>query len=407
MKRFSRYLLFGFLLLGTWQIAPCQNMPKPTEKPLNQPGEDAAFQRYLNSGRISVVAFYANWCPSCRSWSPFLDAVNTYFPDMQVLFMDIREWDSPVTEKYEFSSIPHFKIYDRDARLIVEGPAADDWLRQAIRQRLEARARGAYRLSGESAKLEVRAGSRSVSTKPKGNGRGRSVPTAAAAPAREKIESTGPLPTIDQIVERYIAALGGPKAQAKFMTLSAKGKVSVSNIGRGSFITYMKAPNKMVMTIDIPEMGVLSQGYNGVRGWSRLTESGRRRGFSATLSPMKRHADFLGFLKIKANYPQLRVLGTAKIGFREAYVVEARATPSQVEKFYFSKENGLIIRCDEVTKAYGTTVSSEMYLDDWTDVEGIKMPFTITQLFPQLSVVFIFDEIKPDIQIADSVFNAY
>lgn len=42
---------------------------------------------------------------------------------------------------------------------------------------------------------------------------------------------------------------------------------------------------------------------------------------------------------------------------------------------------------------------AEVYLDDWTDVDGIKMPFTITQLFPRLSIVFSFNEVKHGVQM--------
>ncbi|MGI8734331.1 MAG: thioredoxin domain-containing protein [Pyrinomonadaceae bacterium] len=405
MRHFSRYLLLGFLLLGTCQIAPCQSVAKPSEKPLNQPGEDADFQRYLNSGRISVVAFYANWCPSCRSWMPFLDAVNTYFPDMQVLFMDIGEWDAPVTEKYDVTSVPHFKIYDRAARLIVEGPDAKDWLRQAIRQRFEARARGNYRLGGESATLNANTAPRSVTTRPKSNGRTAPARTTGVAAPREKIESTGPLPTVNQIVERYIAALGGAKAAANFTTRSAKGNVNISKLGRGSFTTQAKAPNKVAITIDIPDVGVIKKGFNGAAGWIQNPRSGTRSATQAELATLKRDADFYSLSSLKARYPKMKLLGVSKIGYREAYVIEASPTAGHPERLYFSKDLGLLIRWDAVLASGGLKKAAEIYLDDWTDVDGIKMPFTVTQLLPGLSIVFSFTEVKHDVQLNDAVFN--
>jgi thiol-disulfide isomerase/thioredoxin/outer membrane lipoprotein-sorting protein len=404
MKHLSRYFLCALLLIITSQASPSQIPAKPIEKPLNRPGEDADFQRYLNSGRISVVAFYADWCPSCRSWLPVLDAVNTHFPDMQVLFMDIGEWDTPVTEKYGVESVPHFKIYDQSARPIVEGPAAKDWLRQAIAKRLEARARGT-RLSGQPDRLNVNAAARSVTTKPRSNSRTARAPALEVVSRREKIDSSGPLPPVDQVINRYIEALGGQDAALRFTTRSAKGKINISTIGRGSFATHAKAPNKMVMTVDIPEVGVVTQGFNGTQGWSQSTRTGMRPAKGVELSALKRDADFLGFLRLKANYPQMRLLGTSKIGFREVYVIEARPPAGEAEKFYFSKENGLIIRWDAVRAAFGMRTSAEIYLDDWTDVDGLKMPLTITQMFPGASVVLTFDEVKHGVQINDTVFN--
>jgi endonuclease YncB( thermonuclease family)/thiol-disulfide isomerase/thioredoxin len=102
--------------------------PKPTAKPLNSPGQNTDFSSYLNQGRISIVYFYADWCPTCRGLSPVMDAINAQFPDMQVLFMDIGDWNTPVTREYGITSVPYFRIYDQGGNLVATGRDARDWL---------------------------------------------------------------------------------------------------------------------------------------------------------------------------------------------------------------------------------------------------------------------------------------
>ena len=405
MTRFYRPFFCVLLLLTLWQVSPCQRSAKPTEKPLNQPGEDADFQRYLNSGRISVVAFYADWCPSCRSWAPILDAVNTHFPDMQVLFMDIGEWDAPVTEKYGIQSIPHFKIYDGAGNFIVEGSAAKDWLRQQIGNRFAARARGTYRFNGDPGSVKLNETARSVSTRPR-NGSTKAQPrTTAVLSSREKIDATGPLPSVDQVIARYLESVGGANAGAKFRTRSGKGKVEISTLGRGSFTTHAKAPNKVAITIEIPVVGVIKQGFNGASGWIQNPRSGTRSASEAELAMLKRNADFNDVTGIKTRYPTMKLLGVTKIGYREVYVVEAKPQTGHPERLYFNKDNGLLIRRDAVLASGGVRTVAEIYLDDWTDVDGIKMPFTVTQLLPRQSMVFSFSEVRHDVQFDDAVFN--
>jgi hypothetical protein len=41
--------------------------------------------------------------------------------DIQVEFIDIKEWESPVAKQYGITSVPYFKIYDGDGKLITEG----------------------------------------------------------------------------------------------------------------------------------------------------------------------------------------------------------------------------------------------------------------------------------------------
>lgn len=112
-----------------------RSTPKPTAKPLNVPGNDFNFQSYFTRERISIVYFYADWCPACRSFNPVMDAVNAQIPDMQVLFMNIGDWNTPVTRRYNVNSVPYLMIYDKDGSLVAEGRNAKTWLLQAIAQR--------------------------------------------------------------------------------------------------------------------------------------------------------------------------------------------------------------------------------------------------------------------------------
>lgn len=112
-----------------------RSTPKPTAKPLNSPGQDFNFQSYFTRDRISIVYFYADWCPACRSFNPIMDAVNAQIPDMQVLFMNIGDWNTPVTRHHNVSSVPYLKIYDKDGSLVAEGRSARTWLEQAMVQR--------------------------------------------------------------------------------------------------------------------------------------------------------------------------------------------------------------------------------------------------------------------------------
>jgi thiol-disulfide isomerase/thioredoxin len=112
-----------------------RSTPKPTAKPLNVPGHDFNFQSYFTPERVSIVYFYADWCPACRSLNPAMDAINAGIPDIQVLFMNIGDWNTPVTRLYNVSSVPYLMIYDKDGSLVAEGRNAKTWLQQAIAQR--------------------------------------------------------------------------------------------------------------------------------------------------------------------------------------------------------------------------------------------------------------------------------
>jgi len=112
-----------------------RSTPKPTRKPLNVPGQDFNFRSYFTRDHVSIVYFYADWCPACRSFNPIMEALNAQIPDMQVLYMNIGDWDTPVTRRYNVSSVPYLMIYDMDGTLVAQGRNAETWLQQALAQR--------------------------------------------------------------------------------------------------------------------------------------------------------------------------------------------------------------------------------------------------------------------------------
>lgn len=115
---------------------PTTNLgPKPPSGPLNSPGEDFDFSSYLNNSRVSIAYFYADWCPACRGLSPVLAKINRDVPDMQVLFLNIGDWNTPITNRYGITSVPYLRIYDKNGSLIAEGREARNWLLREFRPR--------------------------------------------------------------------------------------------------------------------------------------------------------------------------------------------------------------------------------------------------------------------------------
>lgn len=117
---------------GDAALTGSTSLPKPTAKPFNLPGQYADFRPYLNAGRVTIVYFYADWCPACQRLTPVMERVNAAVPDMQVVFMDISEWSSPVTEQFGITSVPHLKIYDKTGTLVAQGREARAWLESAF-----------------------------------------------------------------------------------------------------------------------------------------------------------------------------------------------------------------------------------------------------------------------------------
>ncbi len=91
-------------------------------------GAEVQITDYLVPGKTTIVDFTSNYCPPCRAISPKLDALHQTRDDIAVVKVDINrpdvkgiDWKSPVVQQYGIRSVPHFKVFDAQGKLIAEG----------------------------------------------------------------------------------------------------------------------------------------------------------------------------------------------------------------------------------------------------------------------------------------------
>jgi CubicO group peptidase (beta-lactamase class C family) len=218
-------------------------------------------------------------------------------------------------------------------------------------------------------------------------------------------------PTVDQIIDRYLQAIGGEAALRKAtsriinMTLVIEGDDVTA-----SFESYSQAPNKKVEIGQVKlSNGVefeISRGFNGAVGWALNPTSGGFRELSGTeLAAEKRDAEFYWEIKLKELYPKMLLVGQAKIAGHTAYCVEATPHDGAPIKLYFEAQTGLLVRLDSIDEvANRGKVPDETYFEDYREVDGVKLPFTIR--IPRVKYTFKVNEVKHNVPIDEAKFKS-
>jgi len=192
--------------------------------------------------------------------------------------------------------------------------------------------------------------------------------------------SSGATPTVDQILNRYLAAVGGRAAIEKLTSRVMTGTLSVPSMQlSGTVEIHEKAPNRSLGTITI-NGATYRQGFDGTSGWTDDPANGLRDQTGSELAETRRDTDFYHVLDLRKLYSKFTVVGKDKVGEREAYVVEASVPEGgDPEKLYFDVESGLVIR--DKSQRHGPDGVSEFQQDyeDYREVDGVKLPFTIRQ----------------------------
>ena len=215
------------------------------------------------------------------------------------------------------------------------------------------------------------------------------------------------LPSTDDIISRYIRAIGGEAAIAKLKTRVSRGTETTTNRmtppQKLPIEILQAAPDKLLIVRNIPG-GTTAEGFDGLKGWSR-DPRGQRELTGRELAATKHDADSFRYLKIGETYPQMRVLAKERIGDREAYVVGATSREGDRDKLYFDIESGLLIRKYVAFKTAFGSIPEVTDFDDYREVGGVKLPFTITWSRPPFGVARRFAEIKINEIVDESRFR--
>ncbi len=208
------------------------------------------------------------------------------------------------------------------------------------------------------------------------------------------------LPTLDAVLAKYVAAIGGRDAQRKIISRVSKGRVDVPGVSFGGKLEiYAKAPNKSLTVMDVEPAGLVKQGFDGRTGWSNGSDMGNGIERAALVD-----ADFYREIKLKEQYTRVKLLGKVKEGFRQVYLVEAVRGSSAAENLYFDVESGLLVRRDVPRRTSKGVVHAEVYFSDWRDVDGVKVPFKITQAIQNTKFVITLEDVRQNVPVDDTIF---
>ncbi len=211
------------------------------------------------------------------------------------------------------------------------------------------------------------------------------------------------LPTVDQILDKYVQAIGGKTAIEKVTTRILKG----SRIGAdGASIpeeVYHKAPNKMLVTTTYPE-ATFNTGFSGAEGWARNSQGESKIG-SDELEQFKREAQFFQPTKIKDIYKEMTVAGVDKINDKDVFVVHTVAQSGARERLFFDKQTGLLVRRFVTFQIIIGMYPYQVDYSDYKDAGGVKIPATIQWSIPGRTWSRKITDIKQNIAIEDSKFN--
>jgi len=211
---------------------------------------------------------------------------------------------------------------------------------------------------------------------------------------------------IDEILQKYEAAVGGREAIDRVTSYHGKGTFSTSaaNI-TGTYEVWGKDPDKSLSTITFPSLLVIKKGFDGTTRWVQTPAGTFTDESSSEMSELERDADIYRAGKIKSLYAKMVLQPKARLHGHEVYVVEGQPARGPSEKLFFDVQDGLLLRWDMVRKdPKRGNVFVKVHLEDYREVDGVKIPFNVRFAFESFDVTVKMDEVQHNVDIPDSFF---
>jgi len=216
-------------------------------------------------------------------------------------------------------------------------------------------------------------------------------------------------PTVDSILTKHLAAIGGKAALEKVSSRVFKIKIQSETLGNSEGEVFFKAPNKEVSQIDLGNSGILTEGFDGTIGWAKTPWDGLREKSGDELAKVKRDAEFHRELKLKTLYPDLSYKATEKVEGEDAYVLQSKPTSTSKETLFFNTKTGLLVRQDSEFQGPQGVVNTSMLAQDYKPVDGIKYPHLLKLKFSVGGQTYEFNmnvtDLKHDVKIDDAKFS--
>jgi photosynthetic reaction center cytochrome c subunit len=227
-------------------------------------------------------------------------------------------------------------------------------------------------------------------------------PPAAADEGKKPGEAKASLPAVEQLLDKYLAAVGGAEALQKITSRVQKGTLTAFGGQHFPVDVYAKAPDKRVSIMHL-QGGDSLTAFDGKQGW--LSVPGRVHTMSAAENDAARiDADFYLPAHLKMLYQKFSVDSGEKIEGHDTYVIVGSTEGRPPLRLFLDKESGLLLRLIRYAETPLGRNPTQIDYADYRDANGVKVPFRWTLARPGNRFTVQVEQVQQNVPVDDAKF---
>ena len=230
-----------------------------------------------------------------------------------------------------------------------------------------------------------------------GAGRG-----AGAAPAQGG-RGQRPTESVDDVLAKYVQALGGQEAWSKAQTVVMDGTQTSRDLRTTPIKIEEKITGEYRIDLEGPQ-GPMSRVSDGKTTW--FVAGGNTRPMEGLQADQAaRLADFGLPVNAKQKYSDLRVQRYMNVDGMNAIVLVGRTAPQVMEQLFFDRDTGVLLRRAISTRTPLGALAEQIDYSDYRDVSGVKLPFQVHHATWNQANTLKFTDVKLNVPLDDALFR--
>ena len=215
-------------------------------------------------------------------------------------------------------------------------------------------------------------------------------------------------PTVDQVLDRYLQAVGGAQRLAAVTSFTAKGTYKgFSDIDKNAFEIFAKAPNLRATIVHTPN-GDSTSVFDGRAAWNAAPATDSPVSVlelaGGDLDGARLDAELAFPAQIKQALKQWRVAYPATIDDKDMQVLQGTIDGRYPVNLYFDSKTGLLTRLVRYADSPIGLSPTQIDYSDYRDVSGVKMPFRQTVTWLDGRALIELTQVQANAAIAASRF---
>lgn len=216
--------------------------------------------------------------------------------------------------------------------------------------------------------------------------------------------------TVDAIMKKYAAAIGGEKALTSIKDIKTVSKAKIDAGGGQEMtltITDMKKGGKLKSTVEAMGMTFQKKVFDGTKGY--IESRGNKTDMdAATIAETKEEADITADLHPEKYGNKRSLKGIENVNGSDAYAIEKVDAKGSKSTEYYDVKSGLLVKNVATEEAEGQSVTVITEYSDYKEVpgsNGYKLPYSIKLSQQGQAMPATVETVEINKNIPDSEFN--